>query len=441
MKIKTLVAVVLLSSGVTSAFAQTEDCNSNSSISHEAVNAKNYKDAYEPCMAVLRDCPTLRYYTFLDAIEIHQNLLKGIKDRNSAEYQKLFDGLMEVHDLRMKYIPEFIAKGTKLSLTVDGALGAKAIDYMVYAPKMDVKQAYAWFKQSVDADKANAQGAILHYFLNTSMEIVKADKSHVDQFFQDYIDASNYIDQAIAAQTNERRKKNLESIKENLVAMFVSSGVADCESLQAIYGPQVEEHKTDSTFLKKAVNIFSMMKCTDSDAYFKASEYMYTIDPTAEAAMGVGGMYFKKGDYETAVKLFNEGLDKEVDNNRKCEMATAIASAFLHEKRYSQCKTYCQKAISYNSNNGNPYLLLATAYASSPNWTDEAALNKCTYFLVLDKLRRAKAVDSSVAEQADELIATYSRHTPSAEDLFMLGYQAGDRIDIGGWIGESTTIR
>ena len=157
--------------------------------------------------------------------------------------------------------------------------------------------------------------------------------------------------------------------------------------------------------------------------------------------MGVGGMYFKKGDYETAVKLFNEGLDKEVDNNRKCEMATAIASAFLHEKRYSQCKTYCQKAISYNSNNGNPYLLLATAYASSPNWTDEAALNKCTYFLVLDKLRRAKAVDSSVAEQADELIATYSRHTPSAEDLFMLGYQAGDRIDIGGWIGESTTIR
>ena len=33
MKIKTLVAVLLLSGGVTSAFAQTEDCNKNSSIS------------------------------------------------------------------------------------------------------------------------------------------------------------------------------------------------------------------------------------------------------------------------------------------------------------------------------------------------------------------------------------------------------------------------
>lgn len=39
MKIKTLVAVLLLSGGVTSTFAQS-DCNANSSISHEAVRAK-----------------------------------------------------------------------------------------------------------------------------------------------------------------------------------------------------------------------------------------------------------------------------------------------------------------------------------------------------------------------------------------------------------------
>lgn len=436
-----LVAVALLSMGVSSAFAQTEDCNSNSSISHEAVNAKNYRDAYEPCMAVLRDCPTLRYYTFLDAIEIHQNLLKGIKDRNSAEYQKLFDGLMEVHDLRIKYIPEFIAKGTKLSLTVNGALGAKAIDYLAYAPKVDIRQAYAWLKQSVDGDKAETQGAILHYFLQISMNIVKADKTHVDQFFQDYLDASNYVDQEIAAETNAKKKKNLEAIKENLVAMFVSSGVADCESLQQIYGPQIEEHKSDSSFLKKAVNILTLMKCTESDAYFKASEYMYAIEPTADAAMGMGAMYFKKGDYDTAEKYFNEGLEKESDNNRKSEMATAVAQAWLHAKRYVQVKKYCQKAISYRSDNGNAYLLLATAYASNPNWSDEAALNKCTYFVVLDKLRKAKSVDPSVAQQADELIATYSRHTPEAADLFMLGYKAGDRVEVGGWIGESTTVR
>ena len=60
MKIKTLVAAVLLSCGATATFAQNS-CNANSSISHEAVRAGNYKDAYKPCMDLLKECPTLKY--------------------------------------------------------------------------------------------------------------------------------------------------------------------------------------------------------------------------------------------------------------------------------------------------------------------------------------------------------------------------------------------
>ena len=84
---------------------------------------------------------------------------------------------------------------------------------------------------------------------------------------------------------------------------------------------------------------------------------------------------------------------------------------------------------------------IANLYAMSPNWSDESALNKCTYFAVIDKLQRAKQVDPSVAEEANSLIGRYSGHTPQAKDLFMLGYKQGDRITIGGWIGETTTIR
>ena len=68
-------------------------------------------------------------------------------------------------------------------------------------------------------------------------------------------------------------------------------------------------------------------------------------------------------------------------------------------------------------------------------------MNKCTDFLVTDKLQKAKSIDPSVAEEANKLISTYSAYTPQAKDLFMLGYKAGDRVTIGGWIGESTTIR
>lgn len=51
----------------------------------------------------------------------------------------------------------------------------------------------------------------------------------------------------------------------------------------------------------------------------------------------------------------------------------------------------------------------------SPNWSDESALNKCTYFVIIDKLQRAKQVDPSVAEEANKLIGRYSAHTPQAK--------------------------
>ena len=440
MKIKTLVAVLLLSGGVTSTFAQTENCNSNSSISHEAVRAGNFKDAYAPCMAVLKDCPTLRFYTYTDAIKILKAFLGDIKDRNSADYKKYFDELMQVYDQEIQYLPE-INKKLKTPMSASKELGKKAVYYLKFSPNPYTEKSYKWLTEATRGTANDPDGAILHYFLQTSMEKVKADDNHTDQFFQDYIDASKYADDAIAAETNEKKKAVLQTIKDNLVAMFVQSGVADCESLQNIYGPKVEENKTDSTFLKKALNILKLMKCNESEVYFKASEYMYQIDPTADAAVGVAYMYYKKGDYDNAVKYFDEALAKETDNDKKAEMAYATAAALMQAKKLSQARAYCQKAISFKENYGDPYILLAQLYGSNPNWTDEPALNKCTYFVVIDKLQRAKAVDPSVTERANELISTYSRHTPQAKDLFMLGYKAGDRITISGWIGESTTIR
>lgn len=441
MKIKTLVAMLILSAGATTAIAQdATNCNSNSSISHEAVRAGNFKDAYTPWKAVLENCPTLRFYTFTDGYKILKGLMTQIKDKNNPEYQKYFDELMNTHDLRIKYTPDFLAKGTKVSSTAE-ALGIKAVDYIAFAPKIDVNLAYKWLNESVNEAKSESDGATLFYFLQMSLNKLKADPAHKEQFIQDYVLASDFADQAIAAETREAKKKALAGIKDNLVALFVNSGTADCESLQAIYGPQVEANQNNLEYLKKVISIMKMMKCTESEAYFQASFYSYKMEPTAEAATGCAYQAFKKGDIDNAVKFFDEALELETDNVKKAEKAYATAAVLASAKKLSQARTYCQKAISFNENYGAPYILIANLYAMSPNWSDESALNKCTYFAVIDKLQRAKQVDPSVAEEANTLIGRYSGHTPQAKDLFMLGYKQGDRITIGGWIGETTTIR
>lgn len=440
MKIKTLVAVLFLAAGATNVAAQSDDCNSNSSISHEAVKAGNFKDAYTPWKLLIEKCPTLRFYTFKDGFLILQNFLETNKDKNSADYKKYFDELMNTHDLRMKYIPEFQTK-MKGVLSVDEALGGKAMDYLAYAPNPDVNQAYTWLKESVQATKESSQPAALHYFLEMSMNKLKGDANHKEQFIQDYLDATKYVDGAITAEEKEAMKQAYQGVKDNLTALFINSGAADCESLQGIYGPKVEANQTDLEYLKKTIDIMKMMKCTESEAYLQAAFYAYKIEPTTEAAAGCAYQAYKKGDIDGAVKFFDESINLETDNVKKAEKAYAAAAVLYGAKRLSQSRAYCQKAISFNENYGAPYILIANLYATSPNWSDEGALNKCTYFAVIDKLQRAKSVDPSVADEAGKLIGRYSAYTPQPKDLFMLGYKAGDRITIGGWIGETTTIR
>ena len=323
---------------------------------------------------------------------------------------------------------------------LDVLLSLLAIIFLSPLMLINVNQAYDWFKQSVDAEKGNSEGAILHYFLDMSLNKLKIDTNHKEQFIQDYLTASEYADDAVTAEPDANKKKALQQVKDNLVAMFINSGTADCESLQSIYGPKVEANQTDSAYLKKAIAVMKMMKCTESEAYFQASYYMYKINPTADAATGCGYMAYKKGDFDTAIKYFDEALSLESDSEKKAQLCYIVAASLFNSKKLSQARSYLQKAIGFKENFGDAYILLAQLYASSPNWNDESALNKCTYFVVIDKLQRAKAVDPSVADKANELISTYARYTPKAEDLFMLGIKAGDRVTIGGWIGESTTV-
>lgn len=441
MKFKRLAAVMLLSiTGVAGAMAQ-DDCKANSSISHQAVKSGNYKDAYAPCMAVLKECPTLRYYTYSDAMEILRALMTEYEDRNLPRYLEYFEELMQVHDLRMKHIPDFIAKGTEVTISIEGALGAKAIDYLQYAPSPDIEQAYAWLKESVNADKENAQAAVLHYFMDISLKKLKTDAGFKDEFLHNYMNVSQYVEKAIISATKSGTKKNLEAARSNIAAMLAGSGMYDCAALQDIYSPLIETHKADSVFLKHVVFTFRVLKCNDNDAYSMASEYLYALNPTADTATEIAYIYYKKNECDTALKFFNEALDKETDTIKKAVIAYAAAVALYQEKKFPEAKAYCQKAIEYRQDYGEPYILLATMYGSSPGWSNETALNKCTYFLVIDKLQKAKTTDPTVAEKADELIETYSKHVPNMQDLFMLGYKTGDRIHIGGWIDESTTIR
>ena len=83
-------------------------------------------------------------------------------------------------------------------------------------------------------------------------------------------------------------------------------------------------------------------------------------------------------------------------------------------------------------------------YASTASsiYPDDPVKQRVVYCLVVDKAARAKAIDPSVTAQANKLIGTYTAAYPAKEDIFMHpDLQEGQSFTVGGWIGETTTIR
>lgn len=451
MKIKTFTALFMLSVGATNALAQTgasdgsrfghgEDslrCLQNISIYTEYVKTENFKDAYTPWKSVFNEAPWAQSATYTNGAKIMRWFIANEQD--AAKRKAYFDELMKIYDQRLRYLDNLNAI-VRTPVTKGSVIGLKAHDYYTMGCP-DLKVAYNLYKESIEEEKARSDYYVLTEFIDISAKLVKEDENYKEQFIQDYLTASNLADEAYKAETNASKKNLMKQTKENIDAYFINSGVATCDNLQTIYAPKVEANKTNIDYLKQVISVMQMLGCTEQDAYFAASEAAHAIEPTAATALGCGYMYYKKGDLDKCLSYFDQALDLEADAMKKSDIAYKTAVILFSKNLLSRAKQYALKAISLDGNNGKPHLLIAQMYAQSPRWSDENALNMCTYFAAIDRCQRAKSVDPSVTEEANKLISTYSRHTPKDEDLFFLGLKKGDSVTIGGWIGETTTIR
>lgn len=463
MNMKKTTLLFALSLGVTSTFAQTirvedrfghgEDsikCLTNISVYSEYVKTKNYAEAYEPWKVVYTNWPAARNDTYDKGAEILHWKIDNEKD--PAKRTELVADLMALYDQRIQYL-DVLNSLIKRPYTKAAILEKKAHDYIVYTKPLDLAQAHKMLSETLELDPNKAGFQIMLDLMNISSIYCKKNEAHKEQMIKDYLRTSELATANIDAAKKSAEKGGpnqatfqkiasmWETVKNNIDAYFINSGAANCESLQAIYAPQVEANKTDMDFLKQVISVMAMLKCTDQEAYLAASEYAHNIEPTSKSAAGCASRYLKRGDNAKALEYMDQAIELETDDVEKAEYAYKTAAILYSLKQLSRAKSYANKAISLNGKYGAPYILIAQMYASSPNWSDEAAMNKCTYFAAIDKLQRAKAVDPSVAEEANKLIGSYMSYTPKAEDLFFLGLKKGQSVTIGGWIGETTTIR
>ena len=448
-------------------FGQGEDsvrCIQSISIMNTNVKNKEYKIAYNSWKILFDEFPVARVDTYTNGIKILNEFIS--KESDPQKKEDYINELMSIYDQQIKYLSQLQAI-TKTKLSEGQILGKKVIDLIKYRKDTPVEEVYEMLAKSVALEQGQSEYVITELFMKYSGLKYKNDQSHGEQIIEDYLNASVYIVDVLdkyhdniekCLQKYQEEGDPKDSInagkyskmidasrvaKSNIDAYFINSGAASCEDLDRIYAPLIEENKGNIEYLNKVITVMAMLRCTNQDAYLAASEYAFEIDPnpTSKAAMGCGYRYFKKGDIDKAMEYFDRAIELEASVTNKSELCYKVADIYYNLSKYSKARSYAQKALALNSKYGAPHILIAQCYAATPNWSDDNTLNNCTYYLCLDRLERAKSVDPSVKREADKLIASYKKYTPSNEELFMKGYKTGEKVTIGGWINETTSIR
>ena len=446
-------------------FGQGEDsirCIQSISIMNTNVKNKEYKIAYNSWKVLFDEFPVARVDTYTNGIKIlNEFIAKESDPQKKAEY---LQELMSVYDQQIKYL-DLLQAITKTKLSEGQILGRKVLDYIKYNKEASVEEVYAMLAKSVELEQGQSEYVITELFMKYSALKYKSDQSHGEQIIEDYLNASVYIVEVLdkyhdnieacnkryQEEGNPKDSINAEKYgkmidasrisKSNIDAYFINSGAATCEDLNTIYLSKLEENKDNIEYLNKVISVMSMLKCTENDAYLIASEYALAIEPTSKAAMGCGFRYFKRGETDKAMELFDQAIELEASITTKAELCDKVGNVYYILGNYEKARAYALKALALNSKFGAPHILIAQCYAAKPQWCDDETLNACTYFLCIDRLERAKAVDPSVKKEADKYIAMYKKYYPKPEEMFMRGHSAGKSITIGGWINETTTIK
>ena len=245
---------------------------------------------------------------------------------------------------------------------------------------------------------------------------------------------------------NEKSIVNYKKTKNNIDNLF--QPFASCDDLIKVFSAKMAEIPSDRdqvtqdhiTMLKRITTILDKKDCTDSKFFLDAAVKLNDLEPSPEASYSLGVKFFKDKEYSKAATFFDQATKTE-NNDRRYRAYRNLAICYQNMGNFSRARDLARRAAQVDPTAGEPYLIIAQLYAESARQFDDELKSKAVYWAAVDKCQKAKQIDPSVADRANSFIRAYSAAFPPMEKIFFNGYEEGQPFTVGGWIGETTTIR
>ena len=348
----------------------------------------------------------------------------------TAEHQVgLIDSLMLMYDIRVKYYPA----------NAVGALQNKIREMNTYMP--DAKEA-----QLAEIEKLLSMTGE-----NTIPEMLGTYMALVGKLYEDKARAADDVMDAYSRMTailDVQEEKNPESEEiGNMRAMIenylIGSGVATCENLIALFTPRFEANPNDLDLVSKIASMLTYSDCTTSDLYLQAVTSLNKLAPSSQTAYYLYKVHASKSEFDVALKYLQEAISTSgisaVDKGR-----WLVEEGILYFKMNNSVRAMsaARSAIEASAaSRGKAYMLIANIWAGQ-RCGDNDIETRSSFWVAVDYLEKAKAVDPTCVEEANKLITKYRQYFPSHEEVFMYDLMDGSPYVVKcGSLSETTTVR
>lgn len=388
---------------------------------NDALRADNYEAAKKPHQWLLQNAPDLHSAIYINGEKIYKGLADAAEDAGNEEAKERFvDSLMLIYDMRVKYCDSEADVITRKAYS--------AYRYNI-RKKSELPNILELFDKAYELNGKNLD----YYMWLPYMSVVVYNAMYVknlsdDQILDRYDKISEGIDYQISQGQNVDKLEGYKSKVEGLIVKVIDF---DCDMVKTKLGPQFEANPNDLKLAKKIFGFMLNGKCTDDPLWLKAGETIMENEPDFGIAKSLG-IKFKANDDDTkAEKYFDLALTLTDDPDKKADVYILLGGI----KSGSAAREMYRKALAEDPSKSEAYSAIGYLYYQSFDncaGKEDIVKDRAVFLAAYDMFQRAgntKMMNSS------------KEQFPSKEEIFTYNYTAGDNINVGCWIGETTTIR
>ena len=428
-----LALLMTLNVSAQSKYGATSDdslaCIEALSLYGEFYNQKNYADAKPHWLKAMTTCPKSSKNLYIKGVRMYKTFMK--ENRTNSDLVKAYiDTVYWIYDRR---IESFGEEGK--------VLGMKGFDMMRYN-KSRMAEAHENLAKSVELQGVKSNPAVVAAYYQSAYELYKKDEKTKADIIELYDPVADILTKQLDAAIEKQDEKAIDRLKKAMAEVEkIFSTVASCDDLVELYQPKFEEHKEDTLWLGKLALTMGKAEC-ETDFYLQVSEQLHSLKPGPISALSLGIAKLKKEQFSDAAKYCLQAYEMGNDKDLKMKALKYAATSYSYMKQFSNAKKYALKWLELDPNSGEAYMIIGDAYLYG---STSVGSNECEkhfgYIAAVAKYQRARSLDDALAAKANKRIASAQAQFPKTTDCFIQGMNAGDKVTVGGWIGETVTLQ